>query len=547
MTSRSDQARLQWHILVVFVTLGLVARSLRYSLQFPLWEDEAFLFMNMVGRSYADFLEPLRQFHQVAPVMFLWVEKAVTDVFGTSELSLRLFPYLCSVASLLLFTDLARRLLSGWAAVLAVALLAMSYPALRYAAEMKPYGVDLFAAVLLLWMWERWAAGHFGWLWAMVAAVPALIWLSFPAVFVAGGVSLAIFATLLRERRQADGQRNALKLWFPWLVFNAVLVISFALSLFVLQRQFQWQGGYMATIWHNTFPPWEQPWKLPMWLLETHAGKFLAFPAGGKNFGSSLTLVLCVLGSIRVWRSDRRLAVFLLLFGPALLQLIAAGMHRYPYGESSKFAMPLAPAICLLAGAGAAWMAKVLSKKDRARQRIINFWLIFFLVVGVGSMARDVIRPYKTLSDERARGWAQWFWQDAPHRAVVIGMKSDLGLVFSPQTFQDLNWSAMYLANQQIYSSRHRRREPPDWSQVSAARPLWIVEYRDPQAFYYYEAYERWLEHLSLQFEIGQRMIFPMSRYRKNERDLIKVDEIHVLPLVPLRKAFKMEDLLLPE
>jgi len=532
---------------VAFVALGLVARMLRYVLQFPLWEDEAFLFMNMVGRSYADLLEPLRQYHQVAPVMFLWVEKAVTDVFGASELSLRLFPFACSVASLLLFTDLARRLLSGWAAVLAVALLAVSYPALRYAAEMKPYGVDLFAAVLLLWMWERWAVGHRGWIWVMAGVTPVLVWLSFPAVFIAGGVSLAMLATLLQERRQVGAQKNAVTLWFSWLAFNVVLVISFASFLFVLQSQFEVQGGFMAAVWHNAFPPWEQPWKLPVWLLETHAGKFFAFPAGGKNFGSSLTLILCALGSIQIWRSERRLAVFLLLFGPALLHLIAAGMHRYPYGESSKFAMALAPAICLLAGAGAAWMAQTLSKKERTRQRIVNFWLIFFLVIGVGSMARDIIRPYKTLSDERARGWAEWFWQDAPHRAVIIGMKSDLGLIFSPETFHNLSWSAMYLANQQIYSRRHRQQEPPDWSQVSSARPLWIVEYRDTQNSYNHEAYERWLAHLSLQFKIGQRMIFPMSRYRKNERDLIKVDEIHVLPLAPLRKTFKIDDLLLLE
>ena len=92
----------------------------------------------------------------------------------------------------------------------------------------------------------------------------------------------------------------------------------------------------------------------------------MAFPAGDINGGSSLTLLLCILGVWQLWRTRHRVALLLLLLGPALLHFVAAAMERYPYGAHPRFAMPQAPAICLLAGIGLAW-ATGLPKRPRGR------------------------------------------------------------------------------------------------------------------------------------------------------------------------------------
>src|ERR1700693_1837050 len=42
-----------------FVLLGLLARTIRYAVCFPLWDDESFLCANFISRSYADLLQPL--------------------------------------------------------------------------------------------------------------------------------------------------------------------------------------------------------------------------------------------------------------------------------------------------------------------------------------------------------------------------------------------------------------------------------------------------------------------------------------------------------
>ena len=72
--------------LAFFVLLGLFARVMRYALRFPLWDDESFLCVNFIGRSYAELLKPL-DFHQVAPILFLygvwlWVTEPDTRKFA---------------------------------------------------------------------------------------------------------------------------------------------------------------------------------------------------------------------------------------------------------------------------------------------------------------------------------------------------------------------------------------------------------------------------------------------------------------------------------
>src|SRR5437764_359849 len=87
---------------LAFVVLGLVARCVRYFLRFPLWEDECFLCVNLIDRDFAGLLEPLN-YRQAAPVLFLWLQLAVTKLLGFSELSLRLVPFLAGLGSIVLF------------------------------------------------------------------------------------------------------------------------------------------------------------------------------------------------------------------------------------------------------------------------------------------------------------------------------------------------------------------------------------------------------------------------------------------------------------
>ncbi len=360
--SRDWQAR--W--IMVFFVVGVAIRLIRYLLRFPLWGDEAMLALNFLDRDYAGLMRPL-DFHQVAPLLFLWIELTAVKLLGFHEWSLRLFPLLCGLASLFFFYRLAKLLLRGTALVLAVGVFAVTYSSLRYATEVKPYAVDLMVSTLLLLLAVRcWRQpDQTRWLWALAAFVPLALGLSHPAVFVAGGVSLAVAAALLRTRSWRG--------WWVWGVYNLALAGSFlAWYKLTIGAQAGAELDVMTPLWSDAFPPRDSLIGLLAWLVRVHAGPLLAVPLGGDNWGSIGTTLLCLVAVGALVRRPptadlcavpgcpgaRRYWLLLLCSAPFALNLIAAAIGRFPYGGHMRLTMHLTPLVCILVGIGATAVIK---------------------------------------------------------------------------------------------------------------------------------------------------------------------------------------------
>ena len=192
-----------------FVWLGVILRVVTYLLNFPLWGDEAFVAVNLIARGYGDLMRPL-DYGQVCPLFFLWLELTAVKVFGFSEWSLRLIPTVCSVASVFLFAHMAGRVTRGPARLLAVGIFCVAYYPIRHGAEVKQYSTDLLAALILLALAIEWwrHPDKSRWLWALAAVVPLMLGLSHPAVFVAGGISVALTVKVwARVKRRARSIR----------------------------------------------------------------------------------------------------------------------------------------------------------------------------------------------------------------------------------------------------------------------------------------------------------------------------------------------------
>jgi hypothetical protein len=543
------QGRLVWGLLI----LGLAARLLRYALQFPLWEDECFLSINL-DRGWGGLMQPL-WCHQTAPLLFLWAQYLLTRLLGFSELSLRLLPLLASLAGLLIFAHMARRLLKGTALVLAVGFLAVAYPGIRYAAEAKQYGTDLFVAAGLLALAVEWwrQPQKTRYLWILAALGPLAVGLSYPAVFVAGGIAAFIVLTLLTARqRVADGSAGQGRAWAAWAALVVGIGGGFGLFYF-LSGAAQGRGelAYMQQFWHDAFPPSPaHPLELAKWLVVTHASELLAIPAGSERGGSSLTLVFCLAG-LAVAIKRRSGVILALSLAPAGLQLAAAALHRYPYGGAVKFSMQLAPFICILAGLGAARLLALLASRPVHLRRGIAVVIILLSCVAVGSMLRDIIYPYKAVSDLRARSFAQWYWPTAEFSGEVVDAQTDLRLLakldsaapapplsfgvtdICPDLCRDLNWGIQYLCDQRIYSPRHQKGLPPRYDLVSRDWPLRVVVYRVAKFPFDQQRLDAWLAEMQSRYELAGRETYPVPRYDKRERHVITVDEITIFTFVP--------------
>ncbi len=510
-----------------FLVLGTAARVVRYALGFPLGSDEAYLAANLIDKGYLDLLGPLN-YEQVCPLFFLWGQLTCVKVFGFNEYALRLLPLVFGVASLFVFGHMAGRLFRGPTLVLALAVFAASYFGIRYSAEAKPYEADLLVALLLLAGTVEWlrCPQRNRWLWILAAFAPVAVGLSYAAVFVAGGISLAIAYVLFRQRLGRG--------WPAWIVYNLAFVDSF-LGLFALSTGKQSSGSLwqMRLFWHDAFPPLARPLELPVWLVRVHAGVLLAHPFGGPHGGSTLTLLACAVGVVVLLRR-RRHAMALACLTPLALNFVAAAAHRYPYGGHPRLAMYFAPACCLLAALGAsaalAWVATRQAARRRAASWVMLTLLALLAAIPVGSAVRDLWHPYRAYDDVQARDFARRFWSTYESRGEVACLKTDLGEDFSPENFR-MGCSAIYLCNQRIYSSRHVLGEHFRRDRIAADWPLWCVEYRSHLFRYEQDRFQGWLDRMRAQFELvaHERYAIPTSE-KAGERE---VDYVHVYQFVP--------------
>ena len=136
--------------LIFLLLLGAVLRLIPYFLNHSLSLDEASLAVNITDRGFLGLLHPLI-YQQVAPVLFLWIEKATILLLGNSEQSLRLQPLLCGLLCLPLIYRLTKTLSGNiTAGLIALFLFATSTVLIDYANEVKQYEGDVFCALCLL-------------------------------------------------------------------------------------------------------------------------------------------------------------------------------------------------------------------------------------------------------------------------------------------------------------------------------------------------------------------------------------------------------------
>jgi hypothetical protein len=294
------------------------------------------------------------------------------------------------------------------ARLFAVGFLAVAIWPVSMSTLIKPYSLDLLAALALALpavQWLRDPERSRGLVWLTILAPVALL-ASYPAAFVAGAVSLA----LLPKWRKSPG----------WLVaFNVMVAVGFLLASRVGANQLatpiagvNTERG-MTLYWKEGFPP--ATLAFPLWLLSALTGQMAAYPVGAASGGSAATAILTLIGAV-LWARRGRWQWLCLALGPIALNFVAAAMHKYPFGASCRLSQHLAPGICVLAGMG---LAAVI-----ARLPLSGRWAIItaaaFALIGVGGVIRDVMRPYRGAADLWAQDVMAGVARDVPADAPVI-------------------------------------------------------------------------------------------------------------------------------
>jgi hypothetical protein len=347
-----------WHSLRSFVArrpveiilgLGIAVRVAQFLSDRNLWMDESSLAANLQDRSPLELLGRLSQ-TQLAPPVFLLLEWLARRTLGFHNWSLRLLPLCCGIASLFLFDKLSRHYLKPSAALIALALFAVSDDLIYFASELKPYSCDVTVALACSLMGVAMAAGPltirrtlgFGALGALA------VWCSYPALFVLAGIGSTLFASALLDR---DWRRaGALAL------VGVIWLASFA-GLYRISMTQLGHSGAMWSFWAGVFPPMPTEFVGTLvWALR----RFLYLFVNPLNFANPLdprfgvvpALLLFLIGSITLARRDVR--SFAMIALPGLFALLASGLRMYPFhGRLSLFEVPF---LLLPIAAGAGWL-----------------------------------------------------------------------------------------------------------------------------------------------------------------------------------------------
>src|SRR5258708_7025864 len=99
-TSNLLRRAVAWTLMAL--TIGLLIYQYRFNRS--VWLDEAMLSLNIIEKSPLALFKTLG-YNQMAPILFLLIEKFFTWLFGDGELALRLFPLISAILTLPLFFD----------------------------------------------------------------------------------------------------------------------------------------------------------------------------------------------------------------------------------------------------------------------------------------------------------------------------------------------------------------------------------------------------------------------------------------------------------
>lgn len=301
--------------------IGLVLRLWHFFGQRSLWIDEAYIALNILQRNYAGLVDQL-DYAQLAPMGWLFIERAFYDVFGGLELTLRAPAILAGCAALLIFPFAARRYVTFTGLVIAVVFFALNNHLNRYSAEIKPYILDTFFSVATLWIGSYFFVDkkplHPNHIAALLLFGVIAIPLSFPVALLLGALGGLLIVKNFLERRYAY-VIALICISFVWLFeFGALYLITRASQEGVV--------NYMSSGYQTYFAP----------LLPFSLGAIAWYPKAAFKYFQFITehetvIFMIMLMAIGLYSYARKnIWVFLFLITPFALAVVASIAQAYP-------------------------------------------------------------------------------------------------------------------------------------------------------------------------------------------------------------------------
>ena len=249
LATTSGWGRWRWPVTILVVGSVVLGVVLRFVSRSPLWLDET-LSVNIARLPLGDIPEALR--HDGHPPLYYWLLHGWMAVFGEGSTAVRAFSGLWGLALFPLVWVAGRRLGGRRVAVYAVALLALSPYAIRYASETRMYAmVSVLAVAGWLLADDALRSPRPLRLAALAVTVGLLVWTHYWAIWFLGAAVLGLAVHGWRARK--EGRAHDLRATL--LVLGAMVVGG--LSFVPWLPSLLYQGAHTGTPWARPVRPTE--------------------------------------------------------------------------------------------------------------------------------------------------------------------------------------------------------------------------------------------------------------------------------------------------
>ena len=333
-----------YFLLLFFIILGVSLRLYVFLQQYSFEGDERALAVNIILQKniYELICAPLHMFNQAAPLCFMIISKFISNILGTNEFSLRIFPLLAGIISNFLFYFFAKDYLKPKSLLFSVFLFSVSGPLVSYSAFFKPYSGDVMAALIVLIIAKfSFTKEEINVLMPSLVGV-VLIWFSYPVTFILASVAL-YYGFIFFIKNQKNNLLGLLVISFRWLA-SFTAASFFAYSNYIISK------NYFLEYWKNYFFPVLPNWNSLLKALSELCN--ITFYCVNSSKWMCLFIVtgaaLCILQ--KKWK-------YLLLFLPIIITLIASGIKAYPFGD--RLILFLSPFVIIFVAKNLAYLTYV--------------------------------------------------------------------------------------------------------------------------------------------------------------------------------------------
>ncbi len=348
----------------IVIGAGIIFRISQYLFNRSLTEGEAALALNIVQRTYSELLKPL-DYIQAAPLGFLILQKFATAIFGTHEYALRIFPLIAGIISLFLFYEIAKKAINEKALPIALILFAVGDHLIYFSSEVKQYSSDVAITLLILLLTINIMKNNYTFrnlfLFGCVGAIS--FWFSHPALFTFCGGTVALFFSILRNKKRHI---------ILWLCTAIVIAgISFVLNYFVSLESLIGSKDFVSS-WHGRFESFPQIPFDPKWLGYVFL-RIFKFPVGLSTYELFLAVLSFLIGCVVLF--CKRMRILLVLLLPILFTIIAAEFRKYPF--EGRLLLFMTPFVVLIIAVGIHY----LQRKADCGSPIVGFALVLLILI----------------------------------------------------------------------------------------------------------------------------------------------------------------------